>query len=221
MKGKFEEVSLFVIFCSVFVKNTKKLFSLAIAIPFPARDLKVPKCQLMPSQKLTESLKEFFSREGAKSINDFGAGVGQYGISLRREDSIYRGYDEAGDVGIYTQGFINYFDLSIPLKLPVADWVISFEHGHLVPPEKEGMLVRNLHAHNCKGMIISWGTYGEVELESHNLHDEQYIIETFNELGYFYDVVQTDYFRQNWDPETDGMWLHNTLLVLRRLEPIC
>ena len=38
-----------------------------------------------------------------------------------------------------------------------SDWVLSLEVGEHVPSRYEDMYLRNLHAHNCKGIILSWG----------------------------------------------------------------
>ena len=62
----------------------------------------------------------------------------------------------------YTQGFVEYFDLSMPLELPKADWVLSLEVGEHVPSNYEqAMLIRNLHHHNRKGVILSWSVIGQ------------------------------------------------------------
>ena len=48
------------------------------------------------------------------------------------------------------------------------------------------MYVRNLHAHNCRGLIISWarvGTYGNGHV---NCHSPLYVKELFSSLGYRY-----------------------------------
>lgn len=197
----------------------------SVSIPFPAREIQIPKSHMLPSDKLLETLYGFIESEEIKSINDFGAGIGQYGVSLRRkfqEKLLYRGYDGAGDVEIYTLGFVKYYDLTIPMKLPVADWVMSFEVGHLIPVHKEGMMIRNLHAHNCKGILISWGAQNADGFESNNLHDEEYLVDLFTKLGYFHDLLETERFRENWTPEEgDGMWFHESLLVFRRHKPIC
>ena len=98
-----------------------------------------------------------------KSISDFGAGQGQYGAKLQvtnSESFLYRGYDGAGDVEVYTQGFVKRFDLTIPLDLPVSDWLMTLEVGEHIPSSHEGMMIRNLHAHNCKGLILSWAQIG-------------------------------------------------------------
>jgi len=197
-----------------------------VTIPFPARNIPVTKGQLMPSERMVSALDEFIDRENVKSINDFGAGIGQYGMSLIRRQFqsegkfLYRGYDGTGDVELYTQGSIKYFDLGLPMHLPVADWIIFFETAHLIPNHKEGMIVRNLHAHNCRGIILSWGTYNEVELKSSNLHDEEYVIETFSKLGYYTDEMETNRFRASMSKESDGKWMES-LLVLRRHESVC
>jgi hypothetical protein len=43
--------------------------------------------------------------------------------------------------------------LTLPLALPITDWVLSLEVGEHVPSASEGMLIRNIHRHNCKGVI--------------------------------------------------------------------
>ena len=168
---------------------------------------------------------DFIAHESLTSLNEFGAGIGQYGsetVRVLHENFVYRGYGESGDVKIYTQGQIKFIDLSVPLKLPIADCVMSFEIGHLIPHHKEGMVIRNLHAHNCKGILVSWGSYGEVDLSSSNRHDEEYILEIFTKLGYYNDGLETSRFRENFGPESDdGMWFHKSLLVLRRHDPFC
>ena len=84
-----------------------------------------------------------------QSINDFGAGVGQYGHALRaiNKSIIWRGYDGAGNVEEYTDGFVRFFDLTMPLSLPKADWILSLDVGEHLPPKWEFMYLRNLHAH--------------------------------------------------------------------------
>lgn len=196
-----------------------------VGIPFPLTNIDIPSCQLPASENLLASLHDFTVREKVNSISEFGAGVGQYGTIFRREYSdkiLYRSYDFAGDVETYTQSFVSYFDMGIPLNLPVSDWVISFEAGHIIKPHKEGMMIRNLHAHNCKGIILTWGTDGQIDMiKSSNLHDESYLIDLFSQLGYDYDVKESDRFRNHWDLEVDGPWFHESLLVLRRHKPVC
>ena len=120
-------------------------------------------------------------------INDLGAGVGQYGHALRRRDPRHRmrGYDGAGNVEERTSGAVTWFDLTLPtLQLPVADWVMSLEVGEHVPKEHEGTLIRNLHAHNRCGIILSWAHLGARGNAHVNTHSEGYLATIFEELGY-------------------------------------
>lgn len=157
---------------------------------------------------------------GIISISDFGAGIGQYGTSLEplfQDTLLYRGYDGAGDVEAYTHGYLKFFDLSIPLNLPVTDWVMSFEVGEHVPSYSEGMMIRNLHAHNCKGIILSWGIEGQTGCNHINLHGNEYLIDVFEQLGYVYDADQANTFRNN----AEDSWFRKSLMVFRRAEPVC
>ncbi len=48
-------------------------------------------------------------------------------------------YDGAGNVHEYTKGFVNYFDLTLPLELHKAVWMVSLEVGEHIPNEDEEM----------------------------------------------------------------------------------
>jgi len=128
------------------------------------------------------------------SVNDFGAGVGQYGHELQRDGCRWHGYDGAGDVEEYTNGFVRYVDLTMPLALPRTDWVVSLEVGEHVPRVHEMALIRNLHAHNRCGVLLSWacchGGHQHV-----NLHSNRHIIDIFERLGYTYDIQRSEAMR--------------------------
>ena len=95
---------------------------------------------------IVETLHHILQRPGGGflSLNDFGAGVGQYGHALRSKDAGHRwhGFDGAGNVGEVTSNMVcaqnergcgeelitsllpqvSWFDLTFPnLSLPVAD----------------------------------------------------------------------------------------------------
>lgn len=132
---------------------------------------------------------------------------------------LYRGYDGAGDVEIYTQGFVNFFDLSVPMDLPVAEWVISLEVGEHIPHEKEGMMIRNIHAHNCKGVMLSWGIEGQEGINHINNHPIEYLIDIFNELGYEYDKDESERFRSLIGERQH--WFKKNFLIFHRSNPLC
>ena len=120
------------------------------------------------------------------SVLDLGAGLGQYGHALlSAEPGVrWRGFDGAGNVEEVTGGFVQFMDLTVPLSLPRADWVLSLEVGEHVPSRHELMLVRNLHAHNCRGILLSWASLWQSGHRHVNNHAAAYLIRTFKGLGY-------------------------------------
>ena len=154
------------------------------------------------------------------SLNDFGAGVGIYGLELRqlRPNVTYRGYDGAGDSRQATRGFVSFADLTFEnLSLPRADWVLSLEVGEHVPLDKEAAYVRNLHAHNCRGLLLSWGIVGQPGYHHVNTHRAAYIQGMFEELGYVFNKVQSRRLRK----EALLPWFKASIYVFERPAAVC
>jgi hypothetical protein len=155
------------------------------------------------------------------SLIDFGAGVGQYGHALLAKDLNHRymGYDGAGDVENYTGSFLSFFDLTIPLSLTRGDWLLCLEVGEHLPHEKEGEMIRNLHAHNKKGIILSWGMLGQLGHHHINNHSKKYIIKIFTQLGYIHDEITSNAFSTAAPGKTYKnyyKWFRNSVMVFRR-----
>jgi len=192
-----------------------------IVLPFPDRPIQIPKGHVPASPSLTGLLFSFINKEGITSLNEFGAGLGQYGADIERrytKSFIYRGYDGAGDVESYTHGYVQFADLATPLNLPQSDWVLFLQVGEHVPSHLEGMVIRNLHAHNCRGILLSWSPPGQGGLNIVNLHDNEYIIDIFTQLGYVYDIEESNRFRNGLK---DNNWLSKSFMILRRKNPVC
>lgn len=193
----------------------------SMTLPFPDRDIKISSGHFPACKKFLNNLLQFIKDENMQSLSDFGAGQGQYGVQIQKtfpQSFIYRGYDGAGDVEIFTQSFLSFFDLTIPLKLPLSDWVMSLEVGEHIPSHQEGMIIRNLHAHNCKGIILSWSVAGHGGHHHVNLHNNQYLIDIFSELGYENDVESANLLKS----DIPKMWeFLRKIMVFRRKEPVC
>ena len=128
----------------------------------------------------------------------------------------YLAYDGAGNVEEYTLGFLKHFDLTLPLALPRTDWVISLEVGEHVPSKFEGMLFRNIHRHNCRGVILSWGTFSQQGGRAHiNLHDNEYVVNIMDRLGYYEDLELKKSLR---DPEDNYRHFIGSTMAFRRKE---
>ena len=193
----------------------------AMLLPFPDRTIKISSGHYPPCKRYVYALFKFIQKEKIQTLSDFGAGQGQYGVMIQSkypETLIYRGYDGAGDVEIFTESFLNFFDLTIPLQLPISDWVMSLEVGEHIPSNQEGMIIRNLHAHNCKGIILSWAVAGHGGHHHVNLHNNEYLLDIFGELGYENDVESATLLTSDIPP----MWeFLRKIMVLRRKDPVC
>lgn len=157
------------------------------------------------------------------SLNDFGAGVGEYGHALFSVEPGLRwfGYDGAGNVEAWTDGFVSWFDLTMPLSLPRTDWVMSLEVGEHIPSSSEHMVLRNIHAHNCRGIILSWASLNQIGFDHINNHRNEYVINQVTQLGYVYNQTLSSKFRHG--QPVPGMktyrWLRK-VMVFNRIQPL-
>ena len=196
----------------------------SMTLPFPDRSIKISSGHYPACGKFLAKLVQFIKNEKMQSLSDFGAGQGQYGVQIQKtfpETFIYRGYDGAGDVEIFTESFLSFLDLAVPLKLPVSDcWVMSLEVEEHIPSHQEGMMIRNLHAHNCKGIILSWSVAGHGGHHHVNLHNNKYLIDIFSELGYDNDVESANFMTSTNIPLVMWEFLRK-IMVFRRRDPVC
>ena len=164
---------------------------------------------------------DMMKAEGVTSLSDFGAGVGQYGryFKERLPALMYRGYDGAGDIEAYTQGFVSYTDLTLPLEYPISEWVMSLEVGEHIPSQFEGVFVRNLHRHNCKGMVLSWAILGQGGENHINNHSNEYLRNILTQLNYTLDDEFTKRLRNKNGKNLP--WLVKSIMAFRRNRPVC
>ncbi len=179
----------------------------------------IPAGHVLASESIVKELILMIESENITSINDFGAGVGQYKYAILSSfpHFKYLAYDGAANVEEYTNGFANFFDLTIPMFLSKADWVVCLEVGEHIHPKYEGMMIRNLDRHNCKGIVLSWGILGQGGTGHVNDHSNEYIIQIFTDLGYFYDRSKTEKMRYL----NSYSWFQNSTMVFRRYEAVC
>lgn len=173
------------------------------------------------------------------SVTDFGAGIGIYGKALHAQvpNLRYFGYDGAGNVEEITAGNVSFADLSIPLSLPRTEWVLSLEMGEHVPHRFEHMVVRNLHAHNCRGLLLSWGRADQPGHGHVNGHSHTYVRTLFEQLGYQHNELLRQKLRYNMtvldkanrthkgaaahiDFRRAHRWIRPNLMVLERIQPV-
>lgn len=185
------------------------------------RTWSIPQGHADVSQTVAQAMVDMMKAEGVTSLSDFGAGVGQYGRYFKEQlpELMYRGYDGAGDIEAYTQGFVSYTDLTLPLEYPISEWVMSLEVGEHIPSQFEGVFVRNLHRHNCKGMVLSWAILGQGGENHINNHSNEYIRNILTKLNYTLDEDFTKKLRNKNGKNLP--WLVKSIMAFRRNRPVC
>lgn len=153
-----------------------------------------------------------------RSLLDIGAGFGQYGRALRALDArhVYRGVDGAGNIESASGGFVQYAEFSLPLSLPRAHWVLSIDTAEHLPREAEMMYVRNLYAHACVGVIVSWANLIQGGSGHQNVHSTDYVQQTFEALGLFLDERLTRELRNQSDVDEPAFLVANFVAMRRR-----
>jgi len=185
----------------------------------------LPAHHVIADEVITSTLAEqvLLKEDGSccYSLTDLGAGVGQYGHSLkaRHPNLEYYGYDGAGNVEEFTQNYVHFVDLTQPLSLKRTDWVMSVEVGEHIPPVYEAQMIANIHAHNCKGVILTWAVLDQGGNGHVNNHSNMYIIKIFTELGYKLNVALTAALRKpRTDPLSKGFrWLEHSAMAFDRI----
>lgn len=153
-----------------------------------------------------------------RSLLDLGAGLGQYGRALHALDAQHRyaAYDGAGNIEAATNGFVRYAEFSLPLSLPRAHWVLSIDTGEHVPREHEQLFIRNLHAHTCVGVIVSWADLPQGGTGHVNVHSPLYVQQSFEALGYELDRRITRLLRNQSDVGEPSYLVANFVAMRRR-----
>ena len=100
----------------------------------------------------------------------------------------------------------------ITLGRQTEDWVISLEVGEHISHEVEKQVVANLHAHNRKGLILSWAHLKQRGHGHVNCHSKEYLLQLFEELGYKYDAPVSEMLRDS----STKPWLKANVMILRR-----
>lgn len=162
---------------------------------------------------------------------DLGAGSGQYGYCFNKtgcakdQGVVWYGYDGAVNVEGYTAQArehevpelpaVLFADLSRVVRLPQCDWVMSLEVGEHLPPEHTANFLKNIHASNRRGVIISWALahpwargHGHI-----NNRDNDDVICVFQRLGYQHDHEWSAAGR-NASTKVNT-WFANTFMVFR------
>jgi hypothetical protein len=153
----------------------------------------------------------------ARSVLDLGCGCGQYGAALTGVD--YRGFDGALNVEEFTGGRVQWADLTLPLLVGAADFVLLLEVGEHVPAEHEEQVLTNAADNARCGLVLSWAVPGQNGARHVNLRSNDYIQQKVEARGFELDESLTRQGRERCQLP----WFAHTFMFFWRSDaaPLC
>lgn len=165
-------------------------------------------------QKLAQNLTDFFKKEHASSIVDFGCGKGDYVKYFCKNGLTCDGYDGNPNTEALSGGVAKVLDLSAPIDLhQTFDWVVSLEVGEHLPQKYEKIFIENLVHHCKKGIVLSWAIKGQSGYGHVNTQNNDYIKARLAEYGFTNDVQAENEMRN----AAHLRWFKNTIMVFRKI----
>ena len=155
----------------------------------------------------------FGSQFAGSTVLELGGGKGCYASAVLRTGRVpeYRVYDGSNAYAL-TDGFVGRADLTQELDLGVSDWVLCLEVAEHVPKVHEGLLLRNWHAHNRRGLVISWAS-PFVKGNGHvNPRESSWVKARIEAMGYRWNSTSTNLLSRS---VRNLAWLRNVLVFDR------
>lgn len=161
-----------------------------------------------------DGMVRFFRSRGARTVADFGCGLGLYVRRFREAGFRAGGFDGNPATVSLTEGRCLQADLSRELELGTRwDWILSLEVAEHIPPEFEDMFLGNLDRHNRHGVVLSWANQAG---EGHvNLRTRGEVESLFAARGYRSDEASASALRS----VATLPWLQHTVMVFVRERP--
>lgn len=148
------------------------------------------------------------------TVLDLGCGVGHYQKPIEKCGLSWRGFDGSANIEDATEGRVHFADLSVPIDVGAADWVLSLEVGEHVPKEYESTYLDNIVRHARRGVILSWALPGQGGHFHINCRENDAVIQDLKDRGFEFDAARTQSLRS----QTRLSWLKKTTVVFRRKE---
>jgi cyclopropane fatty-acyl-phospholipid synthase-like methyltransferase len=162
---------------------------------------------------LANAICNFFTRENAKTVGDFGCGTGFYTKQLLKSAIHSYAYDGNPNTFEISGGIGSVLDLSNIFRFPEPfDWVLSLEVGEHIPAQFESTYISNLHENNKHGVVLSWAVEGQKGDGHVNCQNNEYIKYKFDQLGYSSDITSEQKMRES----STAPWFKDTIMVFRK-----
>lgn len=163
--------------------------------------------------ELAQALVEFFTKEKAVTIVDFGCGPAKYVKALVDNKFDCMGYDGNPNTHTISNGLAKVIDLAVPFDFNKKfDWVLCLEVGEHLPKKYEKIFLDNIHLHNSKGIVLSWALRGQGGYGHFNEKNNDEVKKMMESYGYENDLDAEKYLRS----KATLWWFKNTIMVFRK-----
>ena len=147
------------------------------------------------------------------SVLDLGCGVGHYADSIAACGVPWRGYDGSLNIVEATSGRVGWADLSVPIYVGAADWVLSLEVGEHLPRRFAGVYLDNVARHSRKGIVLSWALPDQVGHHHVNGQPNEFVVTSLAARGFELDRARTSGLRE----AASLGFFKRTIFVFRRI----
>lgn len=147
-----------------------------------------------------------------QSVIDFGCGAGKY-VQKLSDVAECRGYDGNPETFRLSEGRCECLDLSQPVQVRPADWVLCLEVAEHLPVEYEETLLSNLDRHAKRGIVLSWAQPGQGGVGHVNERSSQYVRDRMGSFGYQFDQESSNLIRSL----SLLRWFRSNIMIFRKL----
>ena len=166
-------------------------------------------------KSIAAALSQYLAYKEAKTVVDFGCGLGDYAKAFKADGYKVEAYDGNPSTETLSGGIGKVLDLSKPFYLGKKfDVVLSLEVGEHIPKEFEDQFIDNITKHAKKHLIISWAVVGQGGDGHVNCANNDYIIGQIVDRGFKHNGKDSQTIR---DAATNASWFSYTIMVFDKV----
>lgn len=166
-------------------------------------------------RSISAALCKYLADKQAKTVVDFGCGMGDYAKAFKNDGFKVEAYDGNPNTETLSGGIGKVLDLSKPFYLGKKfDVVLSLEVGEHIPAEFEATFMANITKHAKKHLVISWAVEGQGGSGHVNCKNNDYIIGQIEEVGFKYNPKDSQRIR---NAASNASWFSYTIMVFDKV----
>jgi len=164
---------------------------------------------------IAAALSNYLAEKQAKTVVDFGCGMGDYAKAFKADGYKVEAYDGNRNTETLSNGIGKVLDLSKPFYLrKMFDVVLSLEVGEHRPAEFEQQFIDNICKHAKKHLVISWAIENQGGSGHVNCKNNDYIIGQIVDRGFKHNAKDSQTIR---NAATNASWFGYTIMVFDRV----